>query len=56
MKRYVWFAVLCFWTLSSIAQTFKGRVTDEKGEAVPYERPIGVRIASTMTTCSIVTP
>ena len=36
MKRYVWFAVLCFWTLSSIAQTFKGRVTDEKGEAVPY--------------------
>ena len=36
MKRYVWFVVLCFWTLSSIAQTFKGRVTDEKGEAVPY--------------------
>lgn len=36
MKKYLCFIVLCFLTLPSIAQIFKGRVANERGEPVPY--------------------
>lgn len=36
MKRYLWLMMLCFVAISTVAQTFKGRVTNEKGEPVPY--------------------
>lgn len=37
MKRYLWFVILVLGALSScMAQTFKGRVTDKKGEPIPY--------------------
>lgn len=36
MKRYLWFIIFCFLTLPSIAQVFKGRIANEKGEPVPY--------------------
>lgn len=36
MKRYLWFIIFSFLTLSSIAQVFKGKIVNEKGEPVPY--------------------
>lgn len=36
MKRYLWLMTLCFVAMSAVAQTFQGRVTNEKGEPVPY--------------------
>ncbi len=36
MKRYLWFIIFSFLTLSSIAQVFKGKIANEKGEPVPY--------------------
>lgn len=36
MKRYLWLTLCLLMTLSAVAQTFKGKVSDEKGNPVPY--------------------
>lgn len=36
MKRYTAFVSICFLTLTLLAQTFKGKVTDTVGDPIPY--------------------
>ena len=36
MKRYIAFVLICSFTISLWAQTFKGRVVDLAGNPIPY--------------------
>ena len=36
MKRYIAFVLICSFTISLWAQTFKGRVVDFAGNPIPY--------------------
>lgn len=36
MRRYLWLIALCLFTLSSVGQTFKGRVADVNGNPISY--------------------